>query len=240
MPSRTIICAFALTLVSAAVIFAAVFPKPKEFTDSWELTFEPGVPKRIVVLSDGDQTPQAYWYLPYTITNNTKDAIDYLPEVELLTKDGRLHRANNNIPLAVYEKIKEVERNKLLEPQNKVAGKILVGEDQARDTVVIWRETTAEMGKFSIFVTGLSGEKVALFKKGTDFLRVMTKEEQATEERAGRDVSDTVSVEELTAEQRKSVVVFRKTLKLNFHINGDEVFPGEDDVNENAQEWIMR
>jgi len=35
-------------------------------------------------------------------------------------------------------------------------------------------------------------------------------------------------------------VVLRKTLQLNFHIRGDEVYPGEDEVNENASLWIMR
>ncbi len=37
----------------------------------------------------------------------------------------------------------------------------------------------------------------------------------------------------------KSVLLL-KTLQLNFHIRGDEVFPGEDEVNVNPEQWIMR
>lgn len=35
-------------------------------------------------------------------------------------------------------------------------------------------------------------------------------------------------------------VILRKTLQLNYFIRGDEVYPGEDKVNENASAWIMR
>lgn len=34
--------------------------------------------------------------------------------------------------------------------------------------------------------------------------------------------------------------ILRKTLQLNFVVIGDEVYPGEDEVNENASLWIMR
>ena len=34
--------------------------------------------------------------------------------------------------------------------------------------------------------------------------------------------------------------ILRKTLRLNYFIRGDEVYPGEDEVNENPQEWVMR
>jgi hypothetical protein len=60
------------------------------------------------------------------------------------------------------------------------------------------------MGRFSIFVSGLSGETATT--KGPE----------------GKDV------------------ILRKTLQLNYLIRGDDVYPGEDDVNENPSEWVMR
>lgn len=35
-------------------------------------------------------------------------------------------------------------------------------------------------------------------------------------------------------------VILRKTLQLNYLVRGDEVYPGEDEVNENPSLWIMR
>jgi hypothetical protein len=35
-------------------------------------------------------------------------------------------------------------------------------------------------------------------------------------------------------------VILRKTLQLNYLVRGDDVYPGEDEVNENPQEWVMR
>ena len=34
--------------------------------------------------------------------------------------------------------------------------------------------------------------------------------------------------------------ILRKTLQLNYFIRGDEVYPGEDQVNDNPSMWIMR
>ena len=62
----------------------------------------------------------------------------------------------------------------------------------------------SRMGRFSIFVTGLSGENATV--KGPD----------------------------------DKDVILRKTLQLNYLIRGDEVYPGEDEVNDDSQEWVMR
>lgn len=35
-------------------------------------------------------------------------------------------------------------------------------------------------------------------------------------------------------------VTLRKTLQLNYLVRGDEVYPGEDEVNENPSRWVMR
>lgn len=35
-------------------------------------------------------------------------------------------------------------------------------------------------------------------------------------------------------------LILRKTLQLNYLIRGDEVYPGEDQVNENPSRWVMR
>ena len=35
-------------------------------------------------------------------------------------------------------------------------------------------------------------------------------------------------------------ITLRKTLQLNYLVRGDEIYPGEDQVNENPSQWVMR
>ena len=63
-----------------------------------------------------------------------------------------------------------------------------------------------------IFVGGLSGEAVRL------------KNDDGTEAK--------------NAEGKP--IILRKTLQLNYHIRGDEVYPGEDEVDKEPEAWVMR
>jgi hypothetical protein len=128
-----------------------------------------------------------------------------LPAFELVTEDGRIVRNDIRIPKAAFDKVKSLEGNKYIEPAALIAGELRIGPDQAKDGVAIWPEPSAEMGQFSVYVSGLSGE-IAQVKAGAT----------------------------------TQPVILRKTLQLNYLIRGDEVYPGEDEVNENPQQWVMR
>ena len=180
------------------------YPKPKPFPASWELKFKHSRPKRIVIETPGRKDPVAYWYMPYTVTNTTGQERMFLPSFLLVTNDGKVVKSDQNLPPKVFDKIKEREANRFMEPAWKVAGLLRQGPDQAKDGVAIWPEPSPEMGKFSIFVSGLSGE--------------------------------TARVKDA---QGKEQILF-KTLQLNYIIRGDDVYPGEDAVNENPSEWVMR
>jgi hypothetical protein len=155
---------------------------------------------------------RAYWYIAYTVTNNSDKEQWFVPIFEMLTKEGTVIRSDRNIPAKVFETIKGQEKKKYMEPYPQIAGELRLGEDQARDSVAIWPETSTRMGQFSVFVGGLSGEI------------------QKVQDSSGQDVKD----------PEGNPVILRKTLQLNFHIRGDEVFPGEDKVDQNPKEWVMR
>ena len=184
----------------------AEFPKPSPYKVTWEFDFENKRPQRIVV------DDQAYWYMPYTVINNTDEERMYLPVFEMLTNEGAVVRSDRNVPYKVFEEIKRRERNQFLEHFTQVGGQILLGEDQAKEGVAIWQEPTTDMGQFSIFVGNLSGE-IATLKNAKG--------------------------EEMKNADGKPVVL-RKTLRLNYFVRGDEVHPGEDEVNENPKDWVMR
>lgn len=188
------------------------YPKPSLYPTSWELSFTHGVPQRIVVQAAGDPAPKAYWYLTYTVTNSTQQEQIFLPVFELLAEDGQIVRSDRNIPAVVFDAIKTREKKPLLEPFTKITGEVLLGDDQARDGVAIFPEPSTRMGTFSVFVAGLSGESAQL------------------KDSSGNPAMDSEG----------KPIVLRKTLRLNYHISGDEVYPGEDEINTKAEEWVMR
>jgi hypothetical protein len=198
---------------------AADFPQPSPYPITWQLTFKHGLPKRVVVDIPSIPVPKAYWYMTYTVVNTSDREQMFLPKFELLGEDGQISRSDVDIPKAVFDKIKELEGNKYMEPITTLVGQIRLGEAEARDGVAIWPEPSPRMGHFSVFVTGLSGEAVTMKIVNGEFKKI----EDAAE-----------------MKDPKELVILRKTLRLNFFIRGDEVYPGEDEVNQAAEEWIMR
>lgn len=192
-----------LTRPLSAPVYAD-YPRPALVPASWELSFTHGTPQRIVVDIPGKGS-QAFWYMTYTVTNNSSQEQLFLPVFEMLTADGRVVRSDRSIPGLVFDRVKEREKRTFLEPFYKTAGTLLVGEAEAKDGVAIWPEVQLRMGQFSIFVEGLSGE--------TSTVKLADKD-----------------------------VILRKQLQLNYHIRGDEVYPGEDEINTDdpAEQWVMR
>ena len=199
-----IVVALTIAVFAPVRTARAEFPKPSPYPKSWELEFVHGKPQRVVVQDAQTNAPRAYWYMTYQVTNNTDNEQPFLPAFELVTEDGKIVRNDIRIPRVVFDEIKRREGNKYLEPAALIAGKLRIGKDEARDGVAIWPEPSPEMGHFSIYVSGLSGE-IAQVKGPTT-----------------------------------KPVILHKTLQLNYHIRGDEVYPGEDEVNENPSDWVMR
>lgn len=199
---------------------ASPYPEPSPYPITWELTFDYKTPVRIVVNVPGTPSPKAYWYLPYTITNDGEETQNFIPQFEMLTDDGKVHRAPKDVPIQVMEAIRNRERNQLIRPPTKVGGDLPPGVDQARDGVAVWEEPDKNIGTFKIFVGGLSGEFIELKDKDSD---------QPVKNANGEPI------------------ILRKTLQLTYSVNGDEVYPGEDVVHEgegrigrNHKRWVMR
>lgn len=146
-----------VTAQSAPPSGPAEFPKPALYPTSWELDFQSGMPQRVVIDLPG-RGPQAFWYISYTVTNNTDREQLFLPRFEMLANDGSVIRSDRAVPAVVFDTIKQREKKQFLEPFHQIAGTLRIGEDQARDGVAIWPEPPGKMGRFSIFVEGLSGE----------------------------------------------------------------------------------
>jgi len=204
----------ALMLLAAAALIAAFaarahakkYPEPSIYPIAWQLDFKHGEPTRVIVGTD------AYWYLTYTVTNKTGQDQTWQPDFQMVTNEGKVVRSDNDIHADVFDTIKAREANKFLSRASEVAGTLRQGEDQARDGVAIWKELSPRMGKFKIFVAGLSGEFVIL--NDDDGKPVL-----------GDD---------------KLPVILHRTMELDYAIYGDEHFPGRNEVHETGHKWIMR
>ena len=191
---------------------AIAYPQPSISPVSWELRFDHAMPKRIVVEIPGQPSAKAYWYMTYTVTNNSDHDVSFLPTFEWVTKDGKVVQSDQNIPPVVFDKIKAVTGNKLLENYVMIEGTLRQGEDQAKDGVAIWEEPEPRLGDFTIFVTGLSGESTPL-----------------TDDK-GKPMADA---------NGKPILLF-KTLELDYKLAGDEVYPGNDLLVKQGEKWVMR
>jgi len=195
------------------------YPKPSVNRVSWELDFKHGLPQRIAVTLPGADAPKAFWYMTFTVTNNSKEEQSFLPIFDLVDDHGNVHRSDQNIPKNVFDAIKAREKIKLLEPISKASGRILVGPDQAHDSVAIWPEPLERMGSFTIYVTGLSGEAV-WFKDGQETPLSKADWVKTKPEDAGN--------------------ILRKTLQIDIQVPGDEFNQGRDIVLKKHEDWVMR
>ncbi|MBI9017649.1 MAG: hypothetical protein JEZ07_10375 [Phycisphaerae bacterium] len=119
-----------------------------------------GSPEQITVTMPGEKKTRTFWYLLYTITNNSGQDVDFHPSFELMTNTFRIYKADSKVVKPVYDKIQKLYENKfpLLEPINMVSGKILQGKDNARDCVAIFEDFDPNAKTAKIFITGLSNE----------------------------------------------------------------------------------
>ena len=228
MPRSRVAVALAAALFAATTVLPAVaapdFPVPSTYPISWQLDFKHEKPKRITVDVPGSPTPKAYWYLAYTVSNAGDKEQRFYPELDLVTADGQVHHADQHIAKRVYDQIKGAERNQRLESFLTINGPVRLGPAEARDGVAVWPETNLRMDQFQVYVAGLSGEAVTLKKDDKGKLVKAATADLVADRNANP----------------STLTTLRKTLQLNYFIRGDDVYPGEDEVNTDAEEWIMR
>ena len=137
-------------------------PKPSLAPKSWELEVEFRDPARIRVTLPGDDRPTTFWYMVYTVTNNTGHEVPFYPQSDLVTDALQVIRSGDDVSPTVFDAIRERHRKQcpFLVPLLKASGKLLQGADNARTSVAIFREFDPEASEFTVYLAGLSGEVV--------------------------------------------------------------------------------
>ncbi len=206
---------FTLIVISSPLILFA-FPIPHPVPQSWELDFKYQPLKRITVNIPGEGQ-KTFWYMIYTITNNTNETIYFKPRFTIVTDKLDIIQAQINVDPIVFKKIKKLYKPTYpwLEHPVKIIGKILQGKDNARDSVAIWPDFGPNIKTFDLYIAGLSGEAVKipnpLYIKGKS-----------------------------NPKKTPAFFVLRKTLKIHYIIPTDPKSKSRINAIKKSTEWVMR
>ena len=189
----------------------AVIPSP----ETWQVDIHlHGSPQEIELVLPGASEATRYWYVLYTITNNSGRDVTFYPKFEMFTDTFKLYRGGEQAHPAIFESIRAryVGTIPLLESQESVTGRILQGQDYARDSVAIFEDFDPNATGVRVFMSGLSNESVF--------------------------IPHPVDVDEETQKPRE--VLLRKTLMLEYQVSGDRLSPKHRSMLYQNRKWIMR
>ncbi|MHC4333097.1 MAG: hypothetical protein ACYSUP_04125 [Planctomycetota bacterium] len=145
--------------VCAAAPEPTVIPGPGDWT--LEVKFEH---PQVMMLPVPGGRPQRFWYTILTLTNKTRDDVDFYPQCELMTDTFEIIPAGRGAPAAVFQRVKRRHQSKypFLEPLEKAGNEILQGQDNTKDIAIIWSDFGSRARSMKLFITGLSNETVAV------------------------------------------------------------------------------
>lgn len=203
----------AVTFLVEADVFSAPQPAIVPAPNQWTLTVVFTQPEQITVKIPGEKKPQRFWYIITTVTNNAGIDVPFYPSCELMTDTFQIIPAYRDTRNIVFDKIKSRHKKKypLLESLEFADNKILQGQDNTKDLVIIWPDFDAKARNISLFVAGLSNETVVV--------------EHPTEK-------DPNGMPEK--------VYLRKTLELQYSIGGDATLRSGGTLVYKNKRWIMR
>ena len=147
----------AAAILAAAGAMALAEPKPSPTSDAWELEVE-FQPLQAIQVDIPGHGVQNFWFLRYTVINHTGEDQIFVPDFTLYTDAGDLLHGMKGVPPRVYDQVKKVFNDPLLKDQTAMTGKLLQGEDNAKNGVAIFKDFDGIAGEVHIFIGGLSGE----------------------------------------------------------------------------------
>jgi len=222
MKVRLAVLLSAVVVVALMVVPAWTAPEAPEATNEWELTIDLKPLASIQVAVPGEKNPRMFWFLRYTVSNHTGEDQIFAPDVFLYTDTGQIVRAGKDVPPAVFNRIKSSFNDPLLKDQTAITGKLLQGEDNAKNGVAIFPTFDPKAGTVEIFFGGLSGY--------AEIIKLP--------------VPVTVTEPDLKGNPReveKTELLLTKTLRLTYRHPVDPAGkPREKELQLVRQDWVMR
>lgn len=217
-------------LWAAAIEDAGAGPAPASAVTNWEFEFDFLDPQRIEYWEAGMPRPEVYWYIVYTVRNPSRRAERFFPIFQIVTREMQVVDTDVAVNLKVFDAIRAQRRtmHEDLTPPTKAIGALLSGDDNARESVAIWRDVDLGTTDFSVFVAGLSGETQTIsnpaYRPGeSEAIRVM-----------GR------SGEERSVAVNPRVFTLRKTLEIRYALPGSASGRARGIPQRHDVRWVMR
>ena len=203
---------FAVLAVACVCLAApepAIVPGPGLWTVDTTFTH----PEQILLRSSSGDRLKRFWYTIVTLTNKADREVEFYPKCELMTDTFQIVQAGRNVPPAVLAQIKRRYQSAypFLEALEEAGNKILQGEDNTKDIVIVWPDFDMLAKGMKVFITGLSNETVAI-------------DHPVARDEIGQPVQ----------------VYLRKTLELSYNLRGDPALRSYAGVAYKGKRWIMR
>jgi hypothetical protein len=161
MGTKPLLLSLAALILGVGVLMnppaSHAFPEPAAASTAWRLDFTYAKPQAIAVKT-ADGGTRWFWYIAYKVVNNTGDERLFIPEFTIATDAGDITAAGKGVPGGVFDAIKDREGNRLLENPIRAVGRLLQGEDNAKESVAIWPAFDHDIDLATIFISGISGE----------------------------------------------------------------------------------
>ncbi len=229
--------ALGLAACFAAASIVRAEPEPNPVPASWELSLQPTLPTRIQV--DG----KLYWYVLYTVTNNTGQDVDFNPEIVRVNEieseatakqaEARPDQAPRlivspaivGVPTHVFKAIADRHHrtHPFLVTPVKAISRLLQGKDNAITSVAVFPDLDPRVSKFTIYFGGLSGEKIT---RANPMYATQKSTGDAGKQDAGQDVP--------------RIFVLRKTLAMPYTLPGDPATRRNATPVLGRMTWVMR
>ncbi|MBN1509344.1 MAG: hypothetical protein JW955_21035 [Sedimentisphaerales bacterium] len=201
-----------LTAILVGLCMAAPKPAILQKPGQWTMEVRFEHPQQIVVpWGAGGQS--RFWYMILTVTNRSGRDVEFYPKCDLMTDTFQVLPAGQHVPPVVFQQIRQRHGSvyQFLEPLERVENRILQGEDNAKEIVIAWQDFDPQAASFKVFVSGLSNETAVV-------------RHPVAVNDAGRPVQ----------------VFLRKTLELNYSLQGDPTIRPSVQTVYASQSWIMR
>ena len=203
-------------LLAGAMVMAAGFPEPAvvQKATEWTLTVKYENPQQITLRLPGKPTPERFWYIILSLTNESPQLeVPFFPACDLVTDNFEIIKAGIDIPSGVFEAIKLKHQGSypFLESMDFEDNRFYRGKDSTRDIVIIWKDFNLKAKEVSFFIGGLSNETAAV-------MHPAKKDEQGNPEK----------------------IILQKTLQLRYLVGADSRLRDLAALKLLEQGWVMR
>ncbi len=197
------------------VPFLSGYPKPTLIPKPGLLTLDVRFekPRQIKLKLEGDEQPTRFWYMILTLTNKSGSEVPFYPSAYLVTDTFQVINAGTPVSDILFEKISRIHEGgyPFLQSIDKTDRRILQGEDNAVDVLVIWPDFGFRAKNISFMIEGLGNETAVV-------LHPTEKDENGNPVR----------------------IFLRKTLELNYNVPGDSRLREDIQPVFNFKRWVMR